>query len=267
MLLRSGPQMRGIAVPVEADPVDEPIVSYGAGPTSINFVTMDQRWARATFEKPDSIRVSRGEYDPYPSDWKAGDPPRWVSIVEPSPWLNERYEYERKHYEGRYEFGGDVDEMLHEFSHYVFRFHDQFVEVLCAGIWFETAEEFLGNRESDADHPLLDLPESSVAERFEAHGITCQVRRNQRTVDDILRDAELCSQKVLQIAGELDGSASVSWTLGVRARDGVVRSHLRDYFGKVRKSYDGIATLDDIRPHVNEWLRQVRERRKQMGKA
>jgi hypothetical protein len=150
--------MRGIAVPVLADSIEGPIVTYGAGPESINLVTQDERWGRVTFEKLDSLRVSRGECEPYPSDWKEGDPVHWVSVVAPSPWLHERYEYEKRRYSQAYEFGGDVDEMLRDFSHYVFSFHDQFVEVLCAGIWFESADECIGAQELGPNHPLLDLP-------------------------------------------------------------------------------------------------------------
>jgi hypothetical protein len=263
----SDPKIRGIAVPVEADSVDAPIVTYGDGPTSINFVTSDQRWGRVTFEKLDSIRISRGEYEPYPSDWNQGDPLHWVSVVSPSPWLRERYEYEKEHYGRAYEFGGDVDEMLRDYSHYVFTFHDQFVEVLCAGIWFETAEECIGARELSANHPLHDLPPPPDLDFFKAYGITCQIRRNARPIDEILKDAELCSQKLLQFAAVLEGSASVSWTLALRVRDGRVRSYLKSYFGRVEESYDGIATLEDVRPRLQEWLRQVNERRRQMGKV
>ena len=259
------PRMRGIAVPVLADSVEGPIVTYGAGPASINFLTQDERWGRVTFEKLDSLRVSRGEYEPYPSDWREGDPVDWVSVVAPSPWLRERYEYEKRHYGQAYEFGGDVDEMLRDFSHYVFSFHDQFVEVLCAGIWFESADECIGNREPGPNHPLLDLPPSDLAS-FEAHGITCQIRRNPRPPDEIVKDAMLCSQKLLQFAADLDGSAHVSWTLALRVRGERVRSYLKSYFGKVEETFEVIATLEDARPRVDEWLRQVREGRKQMGK-
>src|SRR5262245_2418765 len=100
------PKMRGIAVPVRADSVVSPTVTYGDGPASIQLMTHDERWARVSFEKLDSLRVSRGEYDPYPSDWQEGDPWRWVSIVAPSPWLRERYDYENRHYGEAYEFGG-----------------------------------------------------------------------------------------------------------------------------------------------------------------
>ena len=110
-----GPMARSLEVPVNADPLEEPIVIYGKGPTSINFFTSDGRWGRVTLEKLDSIRVSRGEYEPY--NRRAGEPHSWVSIVANSPWLLERYEYEKRHYGNAYEFGGDVDEMLRVFSH------------------------------------------------------------------------------------------------------------------------------------------------------
>jgi hypothetical protein len=259
--------MRGIAVPVLADPVEGPIVAYGDGPASINLMTRDGRWARVTFEKLDSLRVSRGEHDPYPSEWKEGDPLHWVSVVTPSPWLRERYDYEKRNYGQAYEFGGHVDEMLSDFSHYVFTFHDQFVEVICAGIWFELADEPIGNRDAAQTHPLADLPPPFGSESFAAHGITCQIRRNPRPLEALLKDAELCSQKLFQLAPELDGSASVSWTVALRVRDGRVRSYLKSYFGKVEQTFEGVATLDDVRPRIEEWLREVRERRRQMGKA
>ncbi|CAG0943123.1 hypothetical protein ANRL1_01214 [Anaerolineae bacterium] len=259
------PKMYGIDVPVLADSVESPIVSYGEGPVSINFVAEDLSWSRVTFEKLDSLRISRGEHKPYDFDWKRDGTRKWVSIVSPSPWLRERYEYEKLHYGESYEFGGDVDEMLRDYSHYVFSFHDQFVEAICAGIWIESAEKFIGNREIDQNHPFHDLPALN-AETFESSGIACQIRRNARPIENIVKDAELCSQKLLQFAAVLDGSTSVSWTLDLRARNGKLRSYLKRYFGNVEESYEGIATLQNVLPHVRNWLKEVKERRKQMGK-
>ena len=79
------PKMLGFPVPVIADPVAGPTVTYGEELTSIKFLTRDGGWAGVTFEHLDSIRVSRGEFDPYPSDWKPGDQLHWVSEVVPSP--------------------------------------------------------------------------------------------------------------------------------------------------------------------------------------
>src|SRR5688572_11460476 len=106
--LTRSPKLFGIPVPVIADSVAGPTVTYGevlpSGEelTSIRFLTRDGGWGRVTFEHLDSIRVSRGEFDPYP-----GDESYWVSEVVPSPWLLERYEYEKRHYGEAYEWTGD----------------------------------------------------------------------------------------------------------------------------------------------------------------
>jgi hypothetical protein len=265
--------MRGIRVPVMADSVAGPTVTYGeelpSGPelTSIKFLTDEDGWARVTFEHLDSIRISRGEYEPYPSNWKPGDELHWVYEVAPSSWLLERYEYEKKHYGRAYEWSGDVDEMLPDFTHYVFRFHDEFVEALCAGIWFEMLDENHDSEELSATHPFRNLPRPNNPELLEAHGLICEVWPNARPVDEILEDAKLCSQKLLQIAPVLDGATKIFWTLAVRVRHGKVQSSLKPSFGKVAATFAGVAGLEQVRPHVESWLQEVKERRKQMGKA
>lgn len=249
-------------MPVEADRIEAPEVRYG-GPDSIDFMTIDGRWGRVLFEKLDSLRVSRGEYSPYPGD---DDPRAWVHVVERSPWLRERHAYEKRYYAHAYEFGGDVDEMLTDFSHYLFRFHDQFVEVLSAGIWFDFDEQPLGVRTPADDHPFLDLAPAYEVGTLSAHGLTCRVRRNPRRLEELVADAALCSQKLLQFVLELDGSTNVAWTVAIRARDGRVQSCLLDWFGNAAARRDGIASLEDVRPHVEAWLRDVRDRRSAMGK-
>jgi hypothetical protein len=103
-------------------------VLYGEGPVVILYPAAEgEQWVRVTFEGLDSLRVCRGEYVPYeelPGKYSA------VYLVENSAWLRERHAYEAEHYRGSYEFGGDVDELLTDFQHYLFKFHDQYVEVL-----------------------------------------------------------------------------------------------------------------------------------------
>lgn len=175
---------------------------------------------------------------------------------------SKRHRYEKRHYEEAYESGGDVDDMLRDYSHYVFSFHDQHVEALCAGIWFETADECLGTSEFTAKHPLADLPRPSEPEFLEGYGLRCEIRRNPLPGTDILKNAELCSQKLLQLALG-DGAARADWTLAVRVRDGKVRSVLKNWFGTIERRYGGVASLADVRPTVMEWLRGVEERRRQ----
>lgn len=256
-----------IDVPVVADPVEAPTVTYSEGATSIKFLTQDDRWARVTFEKLDSIRICRGEYDPYPSERKGGHPIRWVSEVIPSPWLRERYEYEKRYYGQAYEWTGDVDGMLRDFSHYVFTFHDQFVEVIAAGIWFETFEESLDIEEPGATHPLRDLPRPAHPDVLNAHGIVCEVWPNTRPLDQILEDAKLCSQKLLQFALVLESAPRANCTLSVRVRHGKVKSSLSRRFGRDLATFDGVAGFENVRPYLEEWLAEVKENRKRLGKA
>ena len=259
-------RMIGIAVPVIADSVEKPTVTYGQGPTSIKFLTQDDEWSRVTFENLDSIRVSRGEFAPYSRDLKPGDPYHWVSEVIPSPWLLERYEYEKTHYGQAYEWTRDVDEMLRDYSHYVFTFHDQFVEVLAAGIWFEALDDGIAVEKPGATHPLRDVPRPAQPDLLNVHGIACEIWPNTRPIDQILEDAKLCSQKLLQFAPVLDGNVTAGCTLTVRVRHGAVKSYLRRSIGRDVATFDRVAGLPDARPHVEEWLAQIAKRRKEMGK-
>jgi hypothetical protein len=258
---------RPLDVPLTADSVDAPIVQYGGGMTAIHFTTTDGRWGRVTFEQLDSMKVSRGEYEPFPPAPTDEAEFHWVCTVSNSLWLQERYEYERRYYGSAYNFGGNVEEMLADFAHYLFSFHDQFVEVLAAGIWFEADETMLGSRELAADHPLRGLRQVIPSERFEEAAITCQVRRNPLSSDELKRRALLCSQTVLEVAAELDGRVGTDWSLTLRIRDGITKTCLRNYFGNPVATFGDIPDLSVIRPFIDTWLREVRDRRRNMGKA
>ena len=183
-------------------------------------------------------------------------------------WLRERYEYEKRYYGGAYNFGGNVDEMVTDFSHYVFSFHDQFVEVLAAGIWFESGDSMLGSRDPDSDHPLRGLAHIEPSERFEESGITCQVRRNPLSNHELESRAHLCSQTILEVAAELDGRVGrTDWSLTLRVRNGIGKTHLRNYFGNQVETFDSIPDLSVIRPTIDRWLGEVRERRRKMRKT
>lgn len=255
------------AAPLIADVVAPPLVSYEEGVAYINFQTRGSGWGRISFEKLDSIRVSRGEYDPYPAAPGEEQIFSWVSTISNSQWLRQRYDYEKRYYGTSYEFGGNVDEMLTDFTHYVFSFHDQYVEVLSRGLWFESSDRYLGSVEPTSNHPFLGLPKSSISERFEAHGIACQVRRNPLAMDKLECDAKYCSQTILEIATELDGNVSVNWRLSMRVLNGISKIHLRNYFGHTIEHFNIVPSLADIRPQVNKWLSEVHQRRKKMGKA
>jgi hypothetical protein len=255
-----------LEVPLVADSVDSPIVQYGGSMTAIQFTTNDGRWGRVTFERLDSLRVSRGEHEPFPYAPESPDGYHWVTTISNSAWLRERYEYERRHYRTSYNFNGNVDEMLDEFSHYVFGFHDEFVEAIAAGIWFEVDDAMFGGRDLDLSHPLRCLALLETAERFESSGITCFVRKNPLSIDEIERGAKLCSQTILEVRADSDGGPSPNWLLTRRVKNGVGKSYLRNYFGNPVETYSGIPSLSEIRPQIDQWLSEVCERRRQMGK-
>jgi hypothetical protein len=187
--------------------------------------------------------------------------------ISNSAWLRERYEYEKRYYGKAYNFNGNVDEMLEEYCHYVFSFHDQFVEAIAAGIWFEVDDTMLGDREMKTPHPLNGLADVDAVEHFESSGIRCFVRRNPMSNEETDRAATLCSQTIFEVGAELDGKSSPSWHLTRRVRHGIGKSYLRGYFGNAVATYAGIPTLAEIRLHIDPWLSGVRERRRQMGKS
>ncbi|MCA9251333.1 MAG: hypothetical protein KDA54_09375 [Phycisphaerales bacterium] len=256
------PMIRNLAVDIQADPVLGPDISYGPEGTVLCFPTPDDRFGRITFEKLDALRMCRGEYDPY----KRAGQFSWVSVVENSPWLIDRYDYESRHYKNAYEFCGDVDEMLRDFSHYFFSFHDEFVEAIAAGIWIEAADEPFSEQRVVGDHPLLPLPENCIAERIQVGELICQVRQSTQPSEQLLSNARLCSQPLLQFALELDGEADVSWRLNLRQRNGKPISQLVSFLGRIEAEFDGIACLDDVRSHVEKWMQGVCERRRALGK-
>jgi len=202
----------GLMIPLEADSVLSPQVNYGDPLTGIYFTTQDDQFGRITFENLDSIKVSRGEVIPYTDNWKEGQPYCWVLRVRNSGWLKERYQYEKRIYGSSYEFGGNVDEMLTDFGHFVFRFHDEFVEALARGFWFEKSNESLSGKELQNGHPFLPLPETDIT-KIEAHNLVCQIRTNPTSIDDLKKNTNFCSQKLLEFALELDGKASVTHAL------------------------------------------------------
>lgn len=257
---------RRFLIPIKADGVLSPQVHYGDPMTSICFTTHDDKFGRITFENLDALKVSRGEEMPYENDpTEKQQSYWWVSKIENSKWLNERYQYEMKYYGTSYEFGGNVNEMLTDFSHYVFNFHDQFVEAIARGVWFEKDEQDLFATPLQAGHPFLPL--SDVTEIITAHTYTSQVRTNKKDREQLITDAAFCSQKMFEFALELEGRATVDHTVILAYRKGNLISSLRGYFGKEIAQFDGVVALDVVKPYIEKHIGEVYERRKKMGKA
>ena len=155
--------------------------------------------------------------------------------------------------------------MLADFSHYVFKFQDRFVEVIARGFWFEQDKTSLFKRELQVGHPFLNLSDSNI-EKFVSHNLTCQVSTNSTPQDKLVSDAKFCSQKLIEFALELDGKTSVDNSLILSYRNGKLISSLRGFFGKQIVEFEGIATFDDAKPYIDKYMNEVYERRKAMEK-
>ncbi|EMO41399.1 hypothetical protein LEP1GSC186_2127 [Leptospira noguchii serovar Autumnalis str. ZUN142] len=256
---------KGIIIPIEADSVMSPLVNYGQPLTGIYFSTADEEYGRITFENLDAIKISRGESIPFEDDWEEGQPHCWVLKVENSNWLEERYRYEKRIYGSSYEFGGNVEEMLTDFNHLVFRFHDEFVETIARGFWFEKSQESLFGRDLIVGHPFLPLPETNT-QTIEVSNLLCHVRTNPTDVAELKQNAQFCSQKLLEFALELDGKVSVNHALVLSMRNGKLISTLRGYFGKQEKVINGVGTLTDVQIEIERYMKEVLERRKTLRK-
>jgi len=252
---------KGIIIPVLADDVFSPDVYYGEKLTGIYFQTQDDEWGRITFYNLDAIKICRGENLPYEDDWKAGQEITWVYKVENSKWIKERFKYENENYGSSYEFGGNVNEMLTDFSHYVFKFHDQFVEVIANGFWFEKDSSSLFKKELKDGHPFLPLPEINI-KTFESYCIKYKAVFNPLGIDILIRDTKYCPQKLIEFAVEFEGKYSVSQTLIIMQRQGKLISILRQFIGRSLFEKEGVATFDEIKPVVDKYIGEVAERRK-----
>ncbi|MGD1841043.1 MAG: hypothetical protein ACFB0B_09125 [Thermonemataceae bacterium] len=264
-------KLHRIKIPLIADNVLSPQVHYGSGYhkepiTGIYFNTKDDFFGRITFENFDSLKVCRGEMLPIDYDWGTHERGVWIFKVENSRWLLERYQYEKKHYGDAYEFGGDVEEMKTHFNHYIFSFHDQFVEVIARGFWFEKNEETLFGQPLQTGHPFLSMANSQFF-TFEAHGLQYRYWINETPIADLINQAQFCTQILMEFALELDGNARVDHTLTLTLdEEEKAVTHLCGYFGNKKVSFSTIADLEDVKPYLKKHMKEVFERRLKMKK-
>jgi hypothetical protein len=252
---------RGLHVPVQADSVESPEVRFGDRRTDL-LVWLDEPGSRGrvTFEGFDAIRVCRGEYLPYPDDWTpdAGGRCPWVYEVDNSRWLRERHGYEMRHYR---------TPLLEEYVHYLFHFHDEYVELIAKGIWIEkVANERVD--EPPAEHPLYDLSKTLPGESFVVDRIACVVRHNPLPASELLERSRLCSQSLFQYFMTLDGGTSPSYAARLRTLRGRSVTRLRGgLFYPDQITADGVGDERRFRPAFEQYMREVAQRRREMGKS
>ncbi len=251
----------GLILPVNNDFVQSPEVCYVNNSTEICFKTDDKQFGRISFHNLDSIKVSRGEQLPFKDDWTEDKEVPWVYVVENSQWLINRHSYEKDVYGGSYEFGGNVDEMLTDFRHFIFQFHDEFIEVIARGFWLEKDSEKLNGKPLKEQHPLLPLNTNNI-ELLELNTIKCRLLYSEYDLNTLIANSEFCEQKRIEFQTEYNGRYSQSYTLVIFRRNGKIFSGLRGFFGNFEFEKEGIATLEEVYPIFEKHTLEISERQK-----
>ena len=217
------PLAHPLAVPLRADSVLSPRLVYGHvsplaadGDRSCDALYFPLPHGegpgegRVTFEGLDAVRACRGEHMPYELavPFTRGD---WVYVISDSPWLSERHAYESRHYE---------TPLIGSYRHYLFVFHDEFVEAIAQGLWFDRPDP-ADPQSLPPDHPMARLDGLVPAElRTSPSGIAWELRCNPKSNSAIAQDSELCSQRLFQFNLVLDGRSSESASVWLRTIDG-----------------------------------------------
>jgi hypothetical protein len=261
--------VQAVGVPLIADSVAPPRLVYGgldlAAATgrdesypAVYFEIADSgSLGRITFEGLDAVKAARGELLPYGTA-EPRTPGEWVFTVAESPWLAERHLYEMQHYS---------TPLLETHLHYVFQFHDEFVEAIAEGIWLDEPDPSrpFGR---PAQHPLDQLPGSLPGEKaLSPSGIEWELRRSPRSESELINDSHLCSQRVCQFNLILDGRSSEGASIWLRSRNGLTTSRLvRPWPSGELAKRDGLAQPDDFAEAWEACLAAIAERRRKMGR-
>jgi hypothetical protein len=260
---------RSVEVPLTADSVAPPRLVYGGlnlapdadrdnAYAAIYFaVAGNGQLGRVTFEGIDAVRAARGETLPYDIS-----PPRtreeWVFTVDESPWLAERHNYEMQRYS---------TSLTDTHQHYVFQFHDEFAEAIAEGIWIDIADPARPYA-TPARHPLAKLDPGLPHEQFQsASGIQWELRRATASDAELISASRLCSQRLYQLNLVLDERSREGASIWLRTRNGRTVSRLaRPWPGKELGRREGIARPGDFEDAWNNYLADVAQRRREMGR-
>ena len=155
--------------------------------------------------------------------------------------------------------------MLSDFKHYVFKFHDEFIEVLAKGFWFEKSEKSLKNKPLQETHPYLPL-NRNIKEEFNYEGVNYIVIKTQIDTKTLSENAFYYEQKLVEIHLELDQKYSLYKTLYLQRRSNKLISTLNSSFAKEKVIREGIATFEEIKELIEESIREIIQRRKNMNK-
>ncbi|MEV0722599.1 hypothetical protein AB0I37_07455 [Micromonospora purpureochromogenes] len=267
--LSSGLEATALVAPLKADSVASPRLVYGGleinamdgadlpYPALYFDVAESHDLGRVTFEGLDAVRGSRGEYLPY--EVNRYEPDDWVYVLNGSSWLRGRHEYELRHYS---------TPLLDTNRHYMFVFHDEFVEAIAEGIWFDIADRDNPFAPPTA-HPLAALTFDAPAERFTSvDGLIWELRRSPRTDSDLIHGSQYCSQRLFQFNLVLDGISAESASIWIRTINGKVMSRFSHcWSGDLADGpLEGFAQPNEFTVQWQTYLSGVADRRRRAGK-
>ncbi len=247
----SSTNLEPVKVTFVADDVEAPTVIYNYPSAAIKFLVSDsESYGRVTFETLDSISINRGEILPYPVSENISTP-SWIYEAVDSDWMRERHLYECQHY---------GVSLIDTYRHYVFEFHDQYIEAIAEGIWVDQLLTPLSG-DLNEEHPLNDLSESCPTEQGALYGIKFEIRTNPKSVEQLIDDSRLCSQKLFQFYVQLDNQISPSYAAVLRTQRDGLRTRFASRFSKDLASISGVAKPADFMKQWSKYLAEVNERR------
>jgi hypothetical protein len=257
-----------LAVPLAADSVASPRLVYGGldltpdrvdqAYTALYFeVEGSSELGRVTFEGLDAVRGSRGEHLPFDDNVVRITSGDWVFVADGSAWLRERHDYETRHYE---------TPLLDTHRHYLFVFHDEFVEAIAAGIWLDLVDRAKPFAQP-VSHPLQPFDVEMPCERFtSADGLEWERRRSPRSDTDLIHDSQYCSQRLLQFNLLLDGGNREAASVWIRTIDDVLVSRMSRPWAGDFGHMEGFAQPEDFSQQWEAYLGEVAQRRRGTGK-
>jgi hypothetical protein len=181
----------------------------------------------------------------------------WVYEISDSPWLLECHVYESKHYQ---------TQLTGLYLHYLFIFHDVYIEAIAEGIWFDRPDSGAPSA-LPPDDPLAGLDRHPAWEtRQSPSGIVWEIRRSPKRDATLIEGSRLCSQRLHQFNLVLDGRSRESASVWLRTIDGRTSSRMERPWAGGIGSRDGLAAPEDFFVGWEEHVASVAARRQAMGK-
>lgn len=153
--------------------------------------------------------------------------------------------------------------LLGTHGHYLFAFHDYFVEAIAEGIWLDIADR-ADPFAPPLDHSLAEFPLDTPAElSTSANGLTWELRRSPHRLDELIDGSRFCSQRLFQYNLVLDETSRETASIWIRTINGVTTSRFSLLWpiGDAAQ-VDGIAGPDDFTVPWDSYLAGVAERRR-----